>query len=157
MGSLGKRRGPQSSHCCAPACLSRSLSACLSFLGLSSAGEILTALQLSGGCQEAAAGPDLGCFLPVSVSHLVQGPDRDNPKPLQVRILQLRTWRNTLGGSIPRVPQGKAPTTEAMQDDFQCMWAPCETALVHTVRKLVSFQVLFQYVWLHQGRGSVRY
>lgn len=39
------RGGDPSSHCCAPACLSRSLSACLSLLGLSSAGETLAALQ----------------------------------------------------------------------------------------------------------------
>lgn len=38
VGSVGKRRGPELTLLC-PACLSRSLSACLSSLGLSSAGE----------------------------------------------------------------------------------------------------------------------
>lgn len=83
-GCLGKRKGPELTLLC-PACLSRSLSVCLSFLGLSFAGE--TWQLCNWGLLEAEAGPDLGCFLPVSVSHLGQGSDRDEPKHTQFRII----------------------------------------------------------------------
>lgn len=73
-GSLRKRRGPELTLLC-PACLSSSLSTCLSFLGLSFAGE--TWQLCNRGLLGAEAGPDLGHFLPVSVSHLGQGSDRD--------------------------------------------------------------------------------
>lgn len=39
------------------------------------------------GWQGAEAGPDLGRFLPASVSHLGQGSDRDKPMHSQVRLM----------------------------------------------------------------------
>lgn len=94
---------------------------------------------LQPGAVGAEAGPDPGCFLPVSVSHLGQGSDRDEPKRMQVRITQLGARRKALEVTCPGSSKGKAGTTEASPDDFRGTWAPLQATLVLTVRKLVPF------------------
>lgn len=99
MGSRGKR-GPELTLLC-PACLSRSLSACLSFLGLSSGGE--TWQLCTQGLSELSLGLTLGTLSPCLT--LARGSAGAEPKHLQVRIMQLRTQRKALGGDISRVFQ----------------------------------------------------
>lgn len=55
----------------------------------------------------------------------------------QVRLMQLRTRREALRRGTAKVPQ-RGGTVATLWDSL-CLWAPIETALVHTVGKLVPF------------------
>ena len=51
--------------------------------------------------------------------------------------MQLRTRREALRRGTAKVPQ-RGGTVATLWDSL-CLWAPIETALVHTVGKLVPF------------------
>lgn len=126
-----------SSHCCAPVCLSRSC-LCVCPLGLSSAGETLAALQ-AGAVRGPRLGLTWGAFGLCLCLILAGGQTGTNQSTHGLESCSSGPGGRPRGVACPGSPKGKACATEAAQDDFWCLWAPLETALVHTGSKLVPF------------------
>lgn len=101
--ALSGEKGGPSSHCCAlPVCLGLCPHVCPSQASLCRRDPGSFAPR---GCQGAEAGPDLGRFVPASVSRLGLGSDKDKPMHTQVRLMQLRTQREALRRGMAKVPQ----------------------------------------------------
>lgn len=133
----GQRRGPELTLLC-PACLSRSLSACLSSLGPSSAGE--TRQLGDQGLSGLRLGLTSGAFCLCPCLTLARG-----QTGMSHGTCRLGSRSSGLGGrpwevTWPRSSKGRhVPLRLHSPDDFRGTWAPLKTTVVLTGRKLVPF------------------